>query len=177
MSNRVAKSVEVAANVAIVIVAVLLGVALFKNYLTGGAARAVAPPAGVAAGTKLSVEGVDWAQNGRTLLLVLSDRCHFCTESAPFYKRLAAERAARGGARLVALLPQGVDAGRAYLNGLGVAADDVKQAQPGAVGAGGTPTLILVNDRGEVTESWVGRLPPDGEEAVLARLRAPDSRR
>lgn len=176
MSNRLTKSVEVAANVAIVLVAVLLGVALFKNYLLGGTARAVAPPSGIAAGTKLSVEGMDWARNRRTLLLVLSDHCHFCTESADFYKRLAADGAAHDGTRLVALLPQSVAAGRAYLEGLGVAVDDVKQAQPGAVGVEGTPTLILVNDAGEVTESWVGKLTHEGEEAVLTRLRARDSR-
>jgi hypothetical protein len=172
MSNRVSKAAELAANGAIILVAVLLGVVLVKNYLLPGGGSAAPPPAPLAAGTKLSLDGVDWAQNKQTLLMVVSETCHYCTESADFYKRLAAERAARGDLRIVAVLPQEVAAGRAYLEKLGVAVDDVKKAPPGGLGVRGTPTLILADGAGSVTDSWSGKLPPDAEEAVLGRLRA-----
>src|SRR2546427_10330382 len=32
-------------------------------------------------GAKLPLEGVDWATNQKTLVVALSDKCHFCTDS------------------------------------------------------------------------------------------------
>jgi hypothetical protein len=34
----------------------------------------------------------------------------------------------------------------------------------------GTPTLLIVNDAGIVTDIWVGKLQPDQEIKVLAAL-------
>ena len=73
---------------------------------------------------------------------------------------------------MIAVLPHDVSRGQAYLGQLGFTADDVKQSQLEAIGVRGTPTLILVDDKGAVKESWVGKLPPDKESEVLKRLRA-----
>jgi len=35
----------------------------------------------------------------------------------------------------------------------------------------GTPTLILVNGKGEVEQSWPGKLPSEQETEVLKRIR------
>ena len=99
-----------------------------------------------------------------------SDTCRFCTESAEFYKKLAQERAKHDDVRIIAVLPQDVSAGQAYLNKLGVSVDEVRQSPLDAVGVKGTPTLILFDDKGVVTASWVGKLPPDKENEVLNRF-------
>ena len=73
--------------------------------------------------------------------------------------------------RLMAVLPQPVDEGRRYLNNLGVSINDVVQASLGSVGVSGTPTLILIDNNGVVTGSWVGKLS-EGEAAnVIAQIR------
>lgn len=85
--------------------------------------------------------------------MVLSNTCRFCTESADFYKKLAQERAKHLDARIIAVLPQDVEAGRTYLNKLGEVVDEVRQSSLDAIGVRATPTLILVDDKGVVTES------------------------
>lgn len=173
MTNKLIRGIEVSANIAIIIVAVMLGIVLVRHrLLTGAQTQATAPqPHVVAAGSKLTLSGVNWAENRRTLLLALSTKCHFCTESAEFYKRLAEARAGRSDIRMVAVLPQDVGEGRAYLDKLGVRVDEVRQSSLDAVGATGTPTLIMVDDEGTATELWVGKLPPDKESEVLGRIR------
>lgn len=115
---------------------------------------------------------MNWAVNGQTLLLVLSKGCRFCTESASFYERLERETEEQGGTRLVAVFPHSLDAVREYLNELGIQINEVRQASLGSLGVRDTPTLILVNNDGVVTDPWVGLLSPHKEAEVLNRLQA-----
>jgi thioredoxin-related protein len=174
------KRIEVVANVAIIVAAVLLCVVLVKNYLTPNpvsladvaVTRASNPnnrsSSNIQPGTKLSLAGIDWAKNGQTLLLAISDKCHFCSESAPFYQRLTHDH---GKTHLVAVLPQEVQEGKGYLDNLSVKIDDVKQAPLSSMGVRGTPTLILVDSNGTTVKSWVGRLAPNQEAEVLSSLQ------
>jgi hypothetical protein len=167
--NNLTKRLEQLANVAIIVVALLLGGVLVKRYLLS---QAESPPAQarLQPGTKLSVPGVEWGKNERTLLLVLSTSCRFCTESSPFYQRLAQEKAKKEGVGLVAVLPQSVGESQKYLNNLGVSVDDIKQAGLDALQVRGTPTLIMADRTGTVVESWVGKLPAEAEGEVLNRF-------
>ena len=174
MSNGFFKKTELLANIAIIIVALLLGGVLVKRYFLKGdeAAPARNTDPRIPAGTKAALSGVDWAGNGQTLLLVLSRDCHFCTESAPFYQRLTRETAGRADVHLVAVFPQEVAEGRKYLDNLGIPISEVRQAAPGSTGAGGTPTLILVDTNGVVKNSWVGKLSAPEESEILTQLGA-----
>lgn len=164
--------VEVAANLSIIVVAVLLCVVLVKSYvIPAPAQQAAGEPAGtrgvIKRGDAVAVSGVDWQKNGKTLLLVLSTTCHFCTQSGPFYQRLVKEH---GDAKLVALVPQLASEGQSYLKKLGVEVDDVRQASLGGLGVSGTPTLILVDGKGVAADVWMGALPPNKENEVVSRL-------
>lgn len=165
------KKIELLANIAIIVVAVLLSVVLVRRYVLPASPRPDAVESmQIKPGTKLSLPDVDWGRSDRTLLLVLSTDCRFCTESAPFYQRLAQEQARRGGPGLIAVLPQGEGEARKYLSDLGIRVDEIRRATPKDISVKGTPTLILVDRAGSVVESWVGKLPPDKEAEVLARL-------
>lgn len=170
--NSLAKKLELLANVAIIVVALLLGAVLVKRYLLPQPTNARAADARIQPGTKLSLPGMEWGRSDRTLLIVLSTQCRYCTESAPFYQRLAREQSRVGRARLVAVLPQSVAEAQKYLGEHGIAVDEVRQVSPDAVGAAGTPTLIMLDSAGSVVESWVGKLPPDKESEVINRLLA-----
>ncbi len=162
------QKIELAANVAIIAVALLLGAALVNRYFWPARQATVEPH--ILTGAKVSLRNVDWAKNGQTLLLVLQKGCHFCSESAPFYQRLVQATASRNNLHLIAVLPQDISASQKYLRELNVAIAEVRQATPGSLGTSGTPTLILVDKAGAVTDSWVGRLPPEKEAEVLGRL-------
>jgi hypothetical protein len=73
--------------------------------------------------------------------------------------------------RLTAIFPQAVSDGRKYLSGLGVSIDDIRQLSPGTIRFRGTPTLLLVNNSGVVTDEWLGKLPPEKESEVLSRVQ------
>jgi hypothetical protein len=166
------KKIELLANVAIIVVALLLGAVLVKRNLPSPRHQPAAPPrAAIQPGTKIQLPGVDWGASEQTLLLALSERCHFCSESAGFYQRLVREKSQPDSPRIIAVLPQEVSRGQSYLTNLGVAVDDVKQSAMSVIGVSGTPTIILVDRTGVVKESWVGKLPPEREAEVLHRLR------
>jgi len=158
------------ANLATIVVSVLLSVVLVKVFLLPQPAptRDVAQPR-VGMSLTRALPDVDWAKNKRTLVLAVSTQCHFCTESAPFFQRIRKERPE--DLKMVAVLPQAVDEGRKYLDGEGVHVDDVKQAALSTIGVSGTPTMLLVDGKGTVAKVWQGKLQPDQEAGVLAALK------
>jgi len=166
--DRVYKKVELVANIAIILVAVSLAVVLVKRFVfTPRNENTVQSNVG----TKLSQPDIDWTKSNKNVVLMLSNTCHFCTESAPFYKRLVQEQTQRGTFRLTAVLPQPVSDGQKYLNGLGVEINEIRQLSPGGIRISGTPTILLDNSAGVVTEEWLGKLPPEKENEVLSRLQ------
>jgi thioredoxin-related protein len=169
------KKIELVANVAIILVALLIGGVFVKQYFFDNRSQ---PPLKITAGTKVPQLDVDWAKNGQTLLLVLQKGCHFCAESAPFYQGLTREMEDNKSTKLVAVLPQEVNESQQYLSDLKVAISEVKKINPNFLGVSGTPTLILVNNAGEVIDSWTGKLTPDKEIEVLKKVkqRNPPSR-
>jgi hypothetical protein len=168
------------ANVSIIVTATLLSVVLVKQFLLP---KSIAVPAAAAVnsapqkppqveriqpGAKFSLSGIDWAKNGKTLVLAVSKTCHFCTESAPFYQRLTKEH---GKTALVALLPQPVSDGKTYLDQLNVQVDGIHQASLNTMGVRGTPTLLLIDQDGVVANTWVGKLAADQEAEVIASVK------
>lgn len=117
------KKIEFVAHIAIIVIAILLGVVLVKRFLLPHKHEPASGPE-VAAGTRLSLPGIDWIKNGQTMILVLSKDCRYCTESAPFYQRLVLEKAKHKNTRLIAFFPQAVEVGQNYLGDIGVAVDD-----------------------------------------------------
>jgi len=195
--TKFARSVELATNFSIIIVALIGATVLVKNYLLRASvpppseitqtasgrnpqgltddSRLVrtssVPPKAPGEGSRLSVPGISWGDSKQTVLLALSNKCHFCSESAPFYQRLARDLAKRGDIRLVAVLPQDVGAGKKYLDDLGVPVAQVIQASLNTLQVQGTPTLVIVDKTGTVTQSWVGKLDSERESQVLGRIK------
>ncbi|MBC7932778.1 MAG: thioredoxin fold domain-containing protein [Rubrivivax sp.] len=162
-----------AANVAIIIVTILLCMVLVKNHFTDSPTVNLQDTqrnfdGGTQSGKKINLPEVDWQNNGQTLLLALSTSCHFCTESAAFYRRLKQES---GNTHLVAIFPQPSSEGEDYLKKLAVSVDEVRQAPFESLDVRGTPTLIFVDGNGEVKDSWIGKLPANQETQVLNRLQ------
>jgi hypothetical protein len=116
------------------------------------------------------LQGVDWSKSSQNLVLALSTGCHFCSESADFYKRLVPS-AASNGVPVLAVLPQPASDGRSYLETLGVTVPEVVQSQLSAVDVSGTPTVLLVDNQGRIRKAWVGKLGPEQEQQVMEGLR------
>ena len=168
MSNLYKKA-ELVTNIAIIAVALLLGGVVVKRFLLSPQPPAPVKP--IAAGTRIALPDMEWAKSRQTLLVVLAQGCRFCSESVPFYQRLAKEVIGRSDVQLVAVLPQSPTEGRKYLDDLDVSIKEVRQAELPSIQVAGTPTLILVDNQGIVTRAWVGKLPAEEEADVLRSLQ------
>lgn len=167
--EKIRRLVEIGSNVAIILVAVLLGYFLIGRFMAPPAAAPQQERSVIQPGTTIPMKNVDWSKSDRSLLMVLSTACHFCTESMPFYQKLIERNAQAGSLRLIAALPQEVSDATKYLTGQNVTVDEVVKAEPGEALVRGTPTLILVNKDGVVLDTWVGKLTAEKENEVLTR--------
>jgi hypothetical protein len=77
---------EVAANVAVIVLAVVIGTVFLIDRL----AKHGPDPNEVKVGDQLpDLHAYNWKAHDRTLVLALRSGCHFCEASMPFYRRLA----------------------------------------------------------------------------------------
>jgi hypothetical protein len=178
--KQISRKIETLSNVAIIVVAIVLTFTLIKGYSSKNPAAAPVPSPAVSnptinsanlVGKKLNVPDVDWAKNGKTLVMAVQSGCHFCTESGPFYQELAKRQSVNSKVKLVAVLPQTVDDGRQYLDSLGVPIAQVRQMSLGSLGVSGTPTLMLADNSGIVIDAWVGKLDDSKQAVVLDKMR------
>lgn len=164
--SKLYQRIELIANVMIIVVAVLVVGVIAQRYLSS---PSVPPPKGPTVGSKVSLPNVDFSKSNKNVLLVLQKGCHFCSESAEFYKRLIEEAKGRN-VNVLAVLPQDRQEAEGYLNSLGVQGIAIQQSRLDSLNVAGTPTIILLNNRGEITNLWVGKLPSEKEKEVLAKL-------
>jgi hypothetical protein len=179
MLNRWRAHIEVIANVSIIVVACLACILLVQRITRRSDGRTSPQPvgsprtglarSGPSIGEHLQLAGVDWSTSARTVVLVLSAKCHFCSDSAPFYRRLADAAAVRG-VRILAVMPEPRTEAAPFLASIGISDRALVTASPSAVHAPGTPTLILVSRSGSVDAVWLGRLRPEAEADVVTRL-------
>lgn len=171
------KTLEKLSTVAVICVALLFGFVLVKDHLLQGSATTIAVPSQVPQvesslkGQRITLERVDWNESRFTVILALSTNCHFCTESAPFYRRLAAKKETSANAfRLFTIFPQEIEAAEDYLKQNKVTPDAVFSLKQTNIDVNGTPTLLLVDSQGIVQKVWVGKLTESAEQEVLASL-------
>lgn len=161
------KRIETVANVVVIVVGVIVLIVLVRMYVLPRFNERRQPQ--VAVGSSISVDNIDWRKNGETLILALSTTCHFCSESAPFYRRLVNETQGKHIV-ILALLPESPEDAHGFLAKLDIPIRDVRQFPIKTLGVAATPTLILVNEEGKVKSVWLGKLEPDKENEVLSRL-------
>lgn len=160
------KIVETTTNIAIVIVAGTLLTFLFRGGFDRKDTESLQT---IKPGQRVTLPS-SFQPGSRTLILVLSNSCHFCTESAPFYQEIQEKTASRRDVRLVAVLPQAISEGKAYLEQLGIAPVEALSTPLSSIPVRATPTLVLVNPSGVVTDVWVGKLEPARQKDVVSKL-------
>lgn len=166
--NDVSKKLEIVTNLAIICAISVFGYFTAQKYFSSG--KDSVQPNEVAVGTKILLGETDWLNNRKTLLLIIRKDCQFCSESVPFYKTLV-EKTKEKGIKLVAVLPTSREESQIYLKENGVNIQEIRQADDVLKQiVKGTPTLILVNERGEVLNFWKGKLPSEKEKEVLNNL-------
>jgi hypothetical protein len=165
--NTSMKRLEIAVNISLLCAFIMVAALAGQRFWS---ARTNARTASPEIGTKVSLAGADWSKSDRNLVLALSTTCHFCSESAPFYKELVHDAAERG-IQIIAVLPQAQSASRSYLDGLGIHVQNIFQSSLDSVEAKATPTLLIVDKAGTINKAWVGKLESQREKQVIASLQ------
>jgi hypothetical protein len=121
-------------------------------------------------GTKLgSINGMDFQKAPVTVALVLQSQCPYCAASVPFYRRLVEMKKSTAFQLVVASL-ESTSTTTAYLKDKGLEVDAVSSLKPGEMSTPGTPTLIVIDRKGIVLDSWIGQLGMSQEQAVVSRI-------
>jgi|ERR1700741_4478753 len=153
---------EISANLGIVIVAlIIVGNFVASKWRTKREIDTLTT------GSQVSLSGVKW-EDGSTLVLALQRGCRYCNESAPFYRRLWQQRSG-SEPRMIAVVPGDKAEVDKYLNELGVAVDGIVNASLADIHVSATPTLVLVDRSGRVSNVWVGKLDSNRENEVIQR--------
>ena len=153
-----------------IVIAVLLAVKVVrKSFFHAAPQRTVATT--LRPGTKLPLENVNWSNKDKTLVMVLDTKCGFCRASVPFYQTMLKRLSATSRVQVVAVFPQPEKEATDYLKSVGLQIQEVRQATARSLRVQGTPSLILVNSSGLVTDVWVGQLHNTDEEVFFTRLQ------
>lgn len=169
--SGLSKKVELFANVAIILVAIVLCVVLVKKFvLTDAAPTDASRNKQPEVGAKVVLPDTDFAAKDKTLLMALKKDCRYCTESAEFYRKVT-DAAGAKNVQVIALFPHLATDGQEYLKQINVSVVDTRQADFAALQVGGTPTLILTDKTGAIQKVWMGKLPPEKEKEVIDSLQ------
>lgn len=163
--------IEAAANIVVIVLAVVLGSVFLKERLASPAPE----PEAIKAGAKLpTLDGWDWGAHDQTLVLGLRKGCHFCEDSVPFYQRLIAQQQQAGSSpAIVAVFPDSTDVVKDVVQSEGLTAYVLAGVPLEKLKIPGTPTLLLVDRSGTVLKTWVGILSPRQEVEVMRATTAP----
>ena len=162
----ITRSVEITANIAIIIVSTMIVGLIAKKY---SASLNAGAPHTILVGAKVSLPSMDWSNNKKSLVIALQTSCRYCSESGSFYQRLVLETGIHK-VPIVAVFPQTTAEGQAFFSNLNVPITNIRQASLRSIGVQVTPAILLVDNKGEIKASWLGKLSPDKESEVLNSL-------
>ena len=159
-------------NIAILLVALVLSALLVRKFFF----NPDPPNYRLTTNATLRVNGINWADSDRTVLLALSKECKYCSRSAEFYRRLAAGIASQPRTRLVAVFSEKESQAETYLKQLEVPIRELRYVSFSSLGIKSVPTLAIVDRNGVVTDMWAGKLAPFAEKSLLSKLSLEDTR-
>ena len=152
----------------IVVCCVLTALVWFRP--PSGAARPLA--ASVADGIQVddrldAIIPLGYRASGKSFLVVVNSKCTFCTDSMPFYSRLAAA-ANSCGSQVTFVSTEAPDVARGYVQGHGLNDPRVLTVSREQLKQPRYPTILLVDQSATVLQRWLGRLAPEREAQVMA---------
>jgi hypothetical protein len=164
--STLARKFEILSDIAVIVAAVAVCVVLVRGQLQPDRQ----PTAASLQGKTVDMKSITATPAARNVVLAISQTCHFCQEEMPFYRNLS-ERAAHANTHVYAVFPPGETESERYLGRQSVRTDGVVSRKLADLGVWGTPTLMLVNARGEIERAWVGALNGAQEQEVLQAIQ------
>lgn len=141
------KQLETAANVSVLLVALLISVVLTKQFLlprpnqpTDAPLQSrLGEPTKPLKGTRLNLKGVTWNTKQPTLVMALTTYYHFCLDSTPFYHHLSEmKRQGKLHADLIAAFPEDANEASTFTVKYGFEPNKIVSTSLDSIGVEGT---------------------------------------
>jgi hypothetical protein len=128
----------------------------------------------VEVGRKIKLQGTDFSSARTTVILGLSTTCPYCSNSLPFYRQLVryqdASATKSDKIQIVALFPQPMPEVNRYMVSHNLGVSVVGSVDFSELGLSATPTVLLVNSKGEIEKVWVGMLSEQRQDDLRTEL-------
>ncbi|MGH9822553.1 MAG: TlpA family protein disulfide reductase [Blastocatellia bacterium] len=170
--KAIKERIEFSTNIAVLLAALAVLATVGWRFLAPAPRRVVVP--GLRKGSNLAkIPGVEFGAGSRTLLIGLSTRCAFCSESLPFFKDImtASGLPADSAENAVAVFPEQESDVRRYGDQNGLKMKLVPAVNLRSRGITATPTAILVDGEGRVLGFWVGRPNDETQRQIYAEFK------
>jgi hypothetical protein len=163
--EQIAKASAPLSNLAVVLVALLLGGVVVSTHLE----RLRNSKVSLTVGQTVSLDHYHWAEHRRTYILAVHSSCKSCWDSIPFARDLLTHAGMPGGNAVVLVFPLEDDHDAEFVRSVGHDVGHLK-ANFTAVGIKQTPTLMEVNSSGQLVRYWQGVFEGKGAEKVIQQI-------
>lgn len=167
-------------DAAILLTCVVVGIQLIRFHSAAASAAesrtklrvtANEPAPALSIGAVIKLDGVDWSKHPRQAVLLFWSSCHACESQVPFYRQLSRQL---NGAHAVGFLGIGIEplpTASEWLKKSDIRPERVIRVdKPSAIGLLITPTLLIVDSTGLVTDLWAGVMDAQTQGTFLERL-------
>jgi rhodanese-related sulfurtransferase len=156
---------------AVLVLGVILTIWRAVGNDSGPTNPSTTPPVRVELGTRLTLPDVDWRLSTQHVILAIRSTCPACEASAGFYRELSERLRSSSSAPLIVVTRERRDVIQPWLNRHSIRARQVlASADLSQVGIVITPTILLADNTGAVTDILVGGFSSELQEAFYARL-------
>jgi len=155
-------------NIAVIVVAILFAVVFFQHEFRPHKTMSRAFDA-----QKLALTSITPTPAKLNVVLGISTECPFCEKNVGFYKKLSGLEKP-GRMAFYTIFPQAKNEAESYLEKKGIHPTGVISSSLAKYQIKGTPTLVLVNDKGKVVHSWVGTLDSSKQAEVVRQIQEND---
>jgi hypothetical protein len=144
--------------------------AAFLVFATSQAlTRVTDPGTSLRPGDPIALRGIDWQANDRTMIFALQPNCGPTEDTLPLVRDILAS-ILDSRIHAVLLSPHTLTEARAMAADYHLAFSDVRQQPFASLKIPGSPTLLLVDNRGRLVQAWVGALSRSAEDDIFGRL-------
>lgn len=131
---------------------------------------------GLKKGQLLNISDVDLKRSPQTLLIMLDTNCSNCIESLSFYQNLQhRNNVDKLVTQILIVFPNSKTEADDYLLKHKLLINSINSINLQSLRITQTPTLILVDNNGQITNFWVGKLSENEERQVLQAVSLTDN--
>ena len=142
-----------------------------KQRPTPGSLREWSEALGPRVGSRLTIDGVNFSNSDRTLVVAVKESCEWSNAVSAFYEELLTSPD-KNYATLT-ITPSPLSEAQAYIDSIGLPKTALAQVDLARFHIIGTPALVLVDATGQVLDTWVGALLPRQQDTVRRALGLP----